>query len=67
MTYEIRQRMQKEMDRIKLRISELENMLRLIKNRNTIEYRKLLKELERSYKEKGEFEVALRIIGQYER
>jgi len=67
MSFELRRKMQKELDDLKLKISELENTLRPMEHKNSMEYQKLLKELERSYKRKGELIAVLKTIRQFER
>jgi len=67
MAYEMRHRMQKDLDGIKLRISELENTLREMENHNSLEYRNKLRDLEQYYRRKGELKGALKIMGQYGR
>ena len=67
MAYELRLRMEKELESIKLKIAQYENKLKYEYERGSYEYYKTLKEQEQLIKRKKELEDALRLIGQFER
>lgn len=56
--------MQKELDELNLKISELENTLRVMKYKNNVD-QEMLRELEQSYKRKGILKQTLEVLGQY--
>jgi len=67
MAYEIRCRMEEELENIKLKIARYDNKLKYEYERGSHEYYKALKEQEQLIKRKKELEDALRLIGQFER
>ena len=67
MAYEIRCRMEEELENIKLKIAQYDNKLKYEYDRGSHEYYKALKEQEQLIERKKELEDALRLIGQFER
>ena len=65
--YEIRCKMEEELENVKLRIAQYDNKLKYEYDRGSYEYYKVLKEQEQLIKRKKELEDALRLIGQFER
>lgn len=65
--YEIRRKMEEELDNIKLKIAQCDNKLKYAYKIGSHEYYHALEELERLIKRKTELEDALRLIGQFER
>ena len=67
MAYELRLRMEKELESVKLKIARYDNKLKYEYERGSYEYYQALKEQEELIKRKKELEDALRLIGQFER
>ena len=65
--YELRLRMEKELENVKLKIAQYDNKLKYEYDRGSYEYYQALKEQEELTKKKKELEDALRLIGQFER
>jgi len=65
--YELRLRMEKELESVKLKIARCDNKLKYEYERGSHEYYKALEEQEQLIKRKKELEDALRLIGQFER
>ncbi|MHC1623463.1 MAG: hypothetical protein ACXQTR_02590 [Candidatus Methanospirareceae archaeon] len=65
-TYEIKLRMQKRLEEVRMCITKLQNKLKSDNGNDNDKFLKL-REIERLLKEKVELETALRLLGQYER